>query len=398
MNPSPLKTERPLKYTLCVTQRCNLACSYCYMAHSEATMSIDTAAKIISFLFQHAGSSRDIEVGFFGGEPLIEFSLIQQIMEMVVRHPAFAPNRVGFTITTNGTIFSDRIARFFAEHAFKVCISCDGPPYVQDVFRRTKEGQSCAAKVECILKGVMRVLPEVVVNAVYHPQTLRHLPDTVDYLSKLGARHIYLNPDFSALWTAEDAALLPEIYGSIGNWYCAKYQMGDPHFVSLIDSKIAVLFRKGYHACEQCLMGTGELAFSSDGGIYPCERLIGTGTGDDHRLGDVDHGVDLSRLSRRTAAGGEINAECRSCGLKKYCMTWCGCSNVFMTGWYNRVGPFLCASEKTAITVAQRVAEDLDRTLGPVFMHHLSGTPQWNSRATAARDLRSKTDAAIAGQ
>jgi uncharacterized protein len=101
--------NRPLKYTLCVTQRCNLACSYCYIAKTGATMSIATAQKILDFIFRHAPSGRDIEIGFFGGEPLLEFELIQAIVNLIERHPSNNEGRVSFTLTTNGTIFSDSI-------------------------------------------------------------------------------------------------------------------------------------------------------------------------------------------------------------------------------------------------------------------------------------------------
>ena len=60
-------------------------------------------------------------------------------------------------------------------------------------------------------------------------------------------------------------------------------------------------------------------------------------------------------------------------------MNWCGCSNYFMTGYYNRVGPFLCASEKAAIQAASRVVEVLERSLGPTFVHHLTGETHFNS-------------------
>jgi uncharacterized protein len=126
-------------------------------------------------------------------------------------------------------------------------------------------------------------------------------------------------------------------------------------------------------------MGSAELAISHDGGIYPCERLFGDGSGPEHRLGSLAEGLDLSRLACRRAPGAEVNPECLTCGLRELCMNWCGCSNAFMTGHYNRVGPFLCASERAAIQVALETFTTLEERLGPVFLHHLSGTPHLNS-------------------
>lgn len=173
---------------------------------------------------------------------------------------------------------------------------------------------------------------------------------------------------------------MPAIYRAVADRYVAWYLSHDPHFVSLLDTKIAVLLRGGYHPLERCQMGTGELAITPDGGLYPCERLIGTGTDPRHRIGSVEQGLDLSRLACQCARGGPLNSECRGCAMKECCMNWCGCSNAFMTGYYNRVGAFLCASERAAIQTALDVFTTLERQLGPIFLHHLAGAPQRNSR------------------
>jgi uncharacterized protein len=389
--------DRPLKYTLCVTQRCNLNCAYCYVRKTTATMDIATASRILDFIFQHAPASRTIEIGFFGGEPLLEFDLIKNIASLISNHPAYSQDRVSLTLTSNGTVFSDTIARFLREYKVKFCVSCDGPPPVQNLFRRDTEGHGSAARVERTLRSAVLDLPAVLVNAVYHPQTFRYLPETVEYLSGLGLRQIYLNPDFSAAWTRSEADELAAVYRAIGQGYVRWYLDEDPHFISLIDSKIAVLLRGGYHPLERCQMGKGEMAFTPDGGIYPCERLIGDGIDPRHRIGHIDEGIDLSRLSCRLGPREELNPECLSCGLKNCCMNWCACSNAFMTGYYNRVGPLLCASEKAAITTACDVFAVLEKKLGPQFLHHLSGTPQLNSRLRS-QDLHSESESAAQGR
>jgi uncharacterized protein len=343
-------------------------------------MSLATAKRSVDFIFHHAPAGSNIEIGFFGGEPLLEFPLLQNITDLVESHPSYDPARVNLTITTNGTIFSEAIATFLEAHAFKVCVSCDGPAHVQNLFRRTSAGKDTALLVENTLIAARQSLSRVLVNAVYHPQTFRYLPETLDYLSGLGLRQIFLNPDYSAGWTPLEAEALPTVYRAVADRYIAWYLNRDPHFVSLIDTKIAVLIRGGYDPLERCQMGTGELAITPDGGLYPCERLIGSGTDGAYRIGSVENGLDLSRLACRSAPGGPLNPECNDCSIKDCCMNWCGCSNAFMTGYYNRVGPFLCASERAANQTALDVFTTLERQLGPVFLHHLAGAPQWNSR------------------
>jgi uncharacterized protein len=192
-------------------------------------------------------------------------------------------------------------------------------------------------------------------------------------------RHLYFNPDFSAPWTQSDVAKLAGVYEQVADRYISSYLKGDPHFISLIDGKIAVILRGGYLPQERCSMGRRELAFTPDRCIYPCERLVGNDGGRSHCIGTLDTGLDLSRMSCREAPEHAVNPECIRCGLREYCMNWCGCSNYFMTGFYNRVGAFLCASEKAAIEAAFRAFSTLDRELGAPFVHHLAGNPHLNS-------------------
>lgn len=372
---------RPLRYTLCTTLRCNLACTYCYVRKNGATMSPETARRAVDFLYRLAPPSRPVEFGFFGGEPLLELPLLGAAVGHIENHPAWDPARVSLSLTTNGTIFTAGITEFLRHHAFKVCISCDGPPSVHDRLRLSAGGVGTSAVVERNLRAARDALPQVLVNAVVHPATVRRLPETVEYLSGLGLRQIFLNHDYSAPWTAEDAEILGAAYEAVADRYIAWYLAGTPHYVSLIDNKIAVLIRGGYLPEERCQMGTGELAVAPDGTLFPCERLVGAGTSGDHAVGSLDRGLDLSRLLGRCIRDGPTNSQCRECSLRDSCMNWCGCSNAFMTGHYDRVGPFLCASERAAIRTALRVFSTLERRLGPVFLKHLAGAPHWNSRS-----------------
>lgn len=372
--------RRPRRFTLCVTLQCNLACDYCYVRKNPVAMSPETARRSVDFIFHHSPPGSDIEIGFFGGEPLLEFPLVQAITELIENHPAYDSDHVSLTITTNGTLFSDAIAAFLKEHDFKVCISCDGSPRVQDRFRHTAAGRESSLLVARTLVAALEALPTVLVNAVYRPETFHHLPESLEYLSGLGARQIFVNADYGAPWTRREAEALPVVYRAVADRYIDWYLKDDPHFISLIDAKLTVLLRGGYLPAERCQMGTGELTITPDGGLYGCERLIGTGTDPEHRIGSIETGVDLVRMAGRCAAGGPVNPECVDCGIRDCCMNWCGCSNAFMTGYYNRVGPFLCASERAAVQVALDVYTTLESRLGPVFVHHLAGASQWNSR------------------
>lgn len=344
-------------------------------------MSLETGRDAVNFIFMHGANLDQLEIGFFGGEPLLEFDLIQEITSLIESQPAFTRTRVGLTLVTNGTIFSDRIAAFLREHDIRLCLSCDGPPTVHDAFRKSPAGEPSSDRVVRTIRAGLETLPYVLVNSVYRPETVDSLSETVEFLAGLGLRQLYLNPDFGAPWGSADLARLEAAYERVADRYIRFYREGDPHFISLIDNKIAVLLRGGYHPLERCGMGRREMAFTPDRRIYPCERLIGGDGEEDHSIGTLDTGLDLARMLCRKGSEPSLNTVCLSCGLRDLCMNWCGCSNFFMTGRYDRVGAFLCASEKAAIKAAFRAFTNLDGECGYTFTHHLTGQPHFNSVA-----------------
>jgi uncharacterized protein len=361
-----------MKYTLFLTQRCNLACDYCYVGRTSASMTLEVAKGIVDFALRNTPRSEDVDLGFFGGEPLLEFRLLEAITSYVESRPGHDPHRVKLSVVTNGTLLTEEIALFMRRHRVAMTVSCDGPPAVHDRSRHRLGGGKSSALVEKGIRTALAVLERVPVNAVYRPDTLESLPAVVDYLSALGVRQIYLNPDFSAAWTEEAVARVPEVYQAVADRYLRFYREGRPHFISLIDSKITVMLRGGYQPLERCRMGTGEFAFDPSGRVFPCERLVSKAP-DEHAIGAANDLVQVGPLRDHLAPGPPINGSCAACGVRDYCVNWCGCSNYFMTGFYNRVSPFLCTSERTLLQLAASIFGTLESELGPTFADHLGG-------------------------
>jgi uncharacterized protein len=370
----------PKKYTLSITQRCNLACDYCYIQKNNTVMNISTAKKIINFIYENAQINEIIDVGFFGGEPFLEFNLLKEITDLIQTHKSFDLNRVIISVTTNGTIFSQEILDFLIERKIVLCISCDGPSIVHDASRHFPDGSGSSIIVEKNIVQALNTFPRLPINTVYSPENLHLLPEVVDYLSSLGIRTIYLSPNISAQWTKREAEMFPYIYDKIGNKYMDYYREGKPRYISLIDSKIAVILRGGYKSLEKCRVGTGEFAFAPSGNIYLCERLIGSDNGKAHCIGNINEGLipKVNFTTELNVSNVTVNAECQICGLKNYCMNWCGCTNYSSTGCYNTVAPYICASEKASINTAFRLIQKMgDDCLN--FSDHLAGNPIINS-------------------
>jgi uncharacterized protein len=365
------------KCTLLVTQDCNLRCQYCYIEKKNAVMTLDVAKKIVDFAFQKNPKNGQLKIGFFGGEPLLEFEQIKLIVELIKNHPRYSSSNVNISITSNGTIFNRDIADFMLSQGIVFCISCDGPPEIQNANRKFTNGQGSSVVVEKTIQEALQYFSLLPVNAVYSDQTLQYLPQTVDYLVNLGVKNVYLNPDISAKWTQQHADQFPEIYGVLAEKYLQFYLQSKPKFISLIDNKMSIILRGGYGPFDRCRMGSGELAFGVTGNVYPCERLVGFDDGKTNCIGNVVEGT-IKPLSCKSVPSAAINSECVQCGFSEYCMNWCGCTNYHSTGRYDRVSAFMCAHERATINIAYHTIQRMNEN-GIDLSHHIQGTPLVNA-------------------
>jgi uncharacterized protein len=361
-----------MKYALLITQNCNLACKYCYVSKKKLKIDLSTAQKAVDFIFRNSGQGEKICFGFFGGEPFLEFERLKQITLMIEKHPCFPERNIEMQVTSNGTIFSDEIAEFLNTHNIGLGISFDGIPEVQNANRRYTDGRPTARIVEENVKKAIDRIPGIMVNAVFTSSTFRFLPESVEYFYTLGLRKIFINPDFSSDWRTSDIEYVGEVYRNVAAKYVRWHENNDPAFISLIDGKIIVILNRGYNPDERCHMGSKEFAIAPDGNIFPCERLVGDGTRNEHCIGNIYTGVDYSNFCNSKHFGIPAPSSCFVCSLKKYCMNWCGCSNYFSTGNYNVPGPFICASEKAAINAAFGAFEQLEDRFGVSMLERLS--------------------------
>ena len=348
-----------MKCDLMLTQRCNLRCRHCPIGRGSKTMPLSVAKKAIDFIFKRARENEIIDLGFFGGDPLLAFDRIKEITGYMKDHRDFHPDRLRLSITTNGTVFSDAMARFIRDHNIRFVISCDGPPEIQDIFRQTITGTKGSSElVSQTIKYALVALDRVTVNTVFQPATFLMLPRIVEYLSDLGVRHICLTPNYSAQWMSPHLVQLPTLYRQVALEYVRFRKIGTPHFISLVDDKIAVILQNGYSCEQRCQMGKTAFAFSPDGGIYPCKQLLGQAD-ERHRIGHLESGIPLERITCHTLPSSPVNTSCETCIVRDYCRNWCGYTNFFASGFYNRVDAFVCASEKAAIRAAIFALQEL---------------------------------------
>lgn len=346
-----------MKVTLSLTHNCNLSCKYCYSGRKfKKNMSLVTAQKIVDFAMNITPHEQRIEFCFFGGEPFLCFDLMKEIVSYIRKKERETGKLVSLNVTSNGTLISQSIIDFLKEGGVDLCISIDGTAHVHDLNRCYSDGGGCFQDVVRHLHEAIEQLNYVQVNAVYGPDTIDYLPETVSFFTPLGISTIHLNPNICAIWPEESYLKFRKIYAQIANYYIHSYQSGQECAINLIDSKIILFLKGGYEATDVCGMGETEWGFAPSGNIFPCERFIGE---DDANslfcLGNVHTGLDHERLSSLLKQRGNSNKECKTCVLCKYCMNWCGCTNFYMTGQTDLAGPVLCESEKAVIEAAKYV-------------------------------------------
>ena len=360
-----------MKITLSLTHRCNLSCRYCYSGRAvKKDMLFTTAKRIVDFAMNITPPRQRIEVCFFGGEPLLRFDLIKQITTYI-REQEKETSPVYLSITTNGTLLTQSILDFFRKEHIDLCISIDGPKHVHDLNRCHKNGRGSFSKVVKNLSKAAEQISSVQVNAVYGPETVNFLPETVSFFTQLGISAIHLNPNICALWTESTYSNLQKIYMQIANHYIQSYRDAKGIAINLIDSKVILFLKGGYKTEDLCGMGETEWGFAPSGNIYPCERFIGEDDDYSLCLGNIDTGLDIARRCSLLKQRGNHNEECKTCDFKKYCMNWCGCTNYHMTGHTDQVGPMLCASEKAALQAAEHVFVTLSQCNNELFVDHL---------------------------
>jgi uncharacterized protein len=317
-----------------------------------------------------ARPDRPLDFSFFGGEPLLRIDLIKDVVRYIRARQQATGQHVVRGITCNGTLLTGPVRDFLAQEQIDLCVSLDGPQHVHDLNRTHRDGSGSFAGVARNLRAALDELSSVQVNAVYGPDTLAYLPETVDFFLDFGVRAIHLNPNIRATWDLGTCSRLAAAYLQVADRYIENYRSGRELAINLIDSKIILFLKGGYAAEDMCGMGETEWGFAPSGNIYPCERFIGEDDDPNLCIGNVHSGLDPRRRCAIVARRGNRNAECVTCDWSKYCMNWCGCTNHALTGATDLASPVLCASERAVLQAARHVLTTLSSESNDLFTDH----------------------------
>jgi len=253
---------------LILTEGCNLACTYCFEKEmlGYRRMSIQTAKAALDLLFEYSGGARDLRITLFGGEPTLNFDAIRAATEYAEELAANAGKTLEFTTTTNGTLLTEQMAKYFAWHKIMVLLSIDGMASTNDRFRVDKRGLGTFDRVVLGLKTLKAEQPWIGVKMTVMPDNAPHLLEDVMGLYELGINQFVIGHATGIDWTPIAMQAYGEQLTKVYSWYVG--HKGP-------DLRIAEFDEPGDgKAFFGCQAGRSTIAVGVDGEISACSKIL----------------------------------------------------------------------------------------------------------------------------
>jgi uncharacterized protein len=358
--------------TLFLDHQCNLRCSYCYNGEKfSRPMSLDIVRKALDLGF--ADKARCVDVGFFGGEPLLHKNLLRDTIRYAKDRAASLAHKpsLRFTVNTNGTLVDDEvIALFTSVRDVEFFVSLDGPKEVHDACRRTASG---CGSFEEVITGLARLRSAGIrfhVAMVFGVHNAGRLGEAVRTAVATGARRISLQPNLRDDWTDESLAALRTGLRDAADAWMEMFRAGTVVRLEPFHNKILTYLQGGVPCPGRCRLVATEVTVTPTGNIYPCSQMVGQDSGQGYVIGHVDTGIDQSALAQLRELKDRVESTCEPCALRDRCESHCACRQVSLTGRIGEITATLCEIEAACIEAADRVAEHLHAEGCRAFEHY----------------------------
>ena len=343
-----------------IAHDCNLACKYCFADEGEyhgkrELMSYEVGKKALDFLVANSGSRTNLEVDFFGGEPLMNFEVVKQLVKYGRSLEEPNNKKFRFTLTTNGVLLDDDILEFANKEMSNLVLSLDGRKEVHDLMRPRRGGQGSYDTVvpKFIKAAESRNQMNYYVRGTY-TRNNRDVAKDVIHMADLGFEQISVEPvvaDKSESYAIreEDIDTLIKQYDELTAEMIKRKKEGKPFnfFHFMIDLSGGPCVAKRLSGCGS---GTEYLAVSPSGELYPCHQFMGM---KDFLLGNVDEGVIRTDIRDEFKLCNVYAKEkCKNCFAKFYCSGGCAANSYNFSGSINGTYEIGCELQKKRIECA----------------------------------------------
>lgn len=323
-----------------VAHTCNLNCSYCFASqgkyHGErAVMSFDVGRRALDFLIENSGTRRNLEVDFFGGEPLMNWSVVKELVAYARSVEKEKNKNFRFTLTTNGLLIDDEVIDFCNREMSNVVLSLDGRREIHDATRVDYSGRG---SYDRIVPKFQKLVKSRGGKGYYMRGTFTHRnPDfTKDlfHMADLGFTELSMEPVVTApgdpmALTGEDIEIVKEQYEILAKDMIERARRGKPitfyHYMVDLTNGPCI-----YKRISGCGSGTEYMAVTPWGDLYPCHQFVGE---EEYKLGDIWNGVtnEAVRESFRSC-NAYARPECADCWAKLYCSGGCAANAYHASG------------------------------------------------------------------
>ena len=347
-----------------IAHTCNLNCSYCFASqgkyHGErALMSYEVGKRALDFLVENSGTRRNLEVDFFGGEPLMNFDVVKQLVAYARNIEKEKNKNFRFTLTTNGVLVDDDVIEFSNKEMSNVVLSLDGRKEVHDRYRVDYAGNGSWEK---IVPKFQKFVNARGGKNYYMRGTFTHAnPDFLEDIKTmldLGFSELSMEPvvaasDDPAALTEADKPVVMKQYEDLAKLMLERDKEGKPFtfYHYMIDLKGGPCIYKRISGCGS---GTEYMAVTPWGDLYPCHQFVGD---EKFKLGDIWSGVNNKKIQDEFASCNVYaKEECRDCWARLYCSGGCAANAYHATGSVKGVYKYGCDLFKKRMECAIAVA------------------------------------------
>ena len=323
-----------------IAHTCNLNCSYCFASQGKyhgdrAVMSFEVGKRALDFLVENSGTRHNLEVDFFGGEPLMNFDVVKQLVAYARSIEKEHNKNFRFTLTTNGVLIDDDVIDFANREMSNVVLSLDGRKEIHDRFRVDYAGKGSFDK---IVPKFQKLVEARGGKNYYMRGTFTHAnPDFLEDIktmldlgfTELSMEPVVCAPGDPAELTDEDMEIVKDQYEKLAELMLERHREGRPftfyHYMIDLTGGPCI-----YKRISGCGSGTEYMAVTPWGDRYPCHQFVGD---EKFKLGNIYDGVtNTEKQGEFAACNVYARPECRDCWARLYCSGGCAANAYHATG------------------------------------------------------------------
>ena len=345
-----------------IAHDCNLACRYCFAGEGEyhgkrALMSLETGKKALDFLVENSGSRRNLEVDFFGGEPLMNFDVVRALTAYGRELEKSRDKHFRFTLTTNGVLLNDEIMDFCNREMDNVVLSLDGRKEVHDRMRPTRNQKGSydliVPKFQEFARRRKALGKQYYIRGTFSHYNLDFAQDVLHFadlgFDQLSMEPVVAPPEAPYAIRPEDIETIKEQYDILAREMIRREKEGRGftffHFMIDLSGGPCV-----YKRLSGCGSGTEYLAVTPWGDLYPCHQFVGY---EDFLLGNVEDGVTNTELVKTfKMCNVYAKKECSECFARYFCSGGCAANSYHFHGRIDSVYETGCELERKRVECA----------------------------------------------